>query len=98
MKKWIWIPILIILFILLSCQKKNTEEQFPIAQEVENKILSAMDVLKEGDADKGAELLLDAILLTKPSAHMPEGFENKIISAKNQFQGGDIDKGVELIS
>lgn len=108
MKKWLWIPILIVLIILLSCQKKqepvsvekpeDTEKIYPVAQEVDNKISSAVTNLAEGKVAEGAQLLLDAVLLTKPSEHMPEGFEEKILMAKDQFQSGDMGNALESIS
>lgn len=98
MKKWIWMPILILLIILLSCQKQNKEEPFPIAQEVENKILSSLDQFKEGKVAEGAGSLMEAVLLTEPSEYMPEGFENKILAAKDLFLEGNIFNGIELVS
>jgi hypothetical protein len=110
MKKWMWIAILALLVILFSCQKQNKEELaslekaqkkeeiFPVAQEVENKILSAISNFEKGKASEGADLLLDAILLTKPGEYMPEGFENKILSAKERFQQGNYGKAGVLIS
>ncbi len=110
MKKWMWITILVLLIILLSCKKQNRgeltslekaqkkEEIFQVAQEVDNKILSALGNFEKGKASEGADSLLEAILLTKPSEYMPEGFENKILSAKEQFQHGNYGKAGELIS
>jgi len=98
MKKWIWIPILILLIILLSCQKQNKEQPFPIAQEVENKILSAIDQLEKGRVAGGAELLLEAVLLTKPDSDWQDEFKSKIVAAKDQFKNENYDKGVELVS
>ena len=110
MKKWIWIAILVLLAILFSCQKQNKEELasldkmqkkeeiYPVAQEVENKILSAIGNVEKGKSSEGAISLLEAILLTKPGEYMTEGFENKILSAKEQFQQGNYGKAGELIS
>ena len=110
MKKWIWISIFILLIFLLFCQKQTREERASlekpkepekissVAQEVENKTSSAISSLTEGKVDEGANLLLDAILLTRPSGSWPENFENSILEAKKQFQEGNIQKGVGLIS
>jgi hypothetical protein len=110
MKKWMWISIFILIIFLLFCQKQTREEQASlekpqgaekissIAQEVENKTSSAISSLAEGKVDEGANLLLDAILLTRPSGSWPDNFENSILTAKEQFQEGKIQKGVELIS
>jgi len=110
MKKWMWIAILVLLIILLSCKKQNKEELasldktqkkeeiFSVAQEFENKILSAIGNFEKGRASEGADLLLEAILLTKPSEYMPVGFENNILSAKEQFQHGNYGKAGELIT
>jgi len=110
MKKWIVIAILILIIILLSCQKqsieeptalekvKEREESYPIAEKIRTNLLTALDQLEKGNFDKGALLLLDAILLTSPSENMPEGFENKIFAAKDQFQQRNYKEAVELIS
>jgi hypothetical protein len=110
MKKWIWISIFILLFFLLFCQKQTKEEPASlekprepekissIAEEVENKTSSAISSLTEGKVDEGANLLLDAVLLTRPSGSWPDNFENSILEAKEQFQEGNIQKGVELVA
>jgi len=110
MKKLVWIPILILLIVIfLACQKQNNEqleslektqdeEVFPVAQEVEKKLLSAMDQLANGRVAEGAGLLLDVVLLTKPGEYMPEEFENRILSAKSQFLSGNYKNAVELVS
>jgi len=100
MKTWIWIAVLILVIILFSCQKqtesakggKPLEEDkiFHVAQEVEGKILSALTNLEQGKAVEGAQLLLDAVLLTKPGEYLPEGFEYKILMAKDQFRLGNM--------
>jgi len=110
MKKWIWISIFILLIFLLFCQKQTREERASlekpqdtekiasIAQEVETKTSLAISNFAEGKVDEGANLLLDAILLTRPSGSWPDNFENSILTAKKQFQEGNIQKGVGLIS
>ncbi|GAJ00935.1 unnamed protein product, partial [marine sediment metagenome] len=98
MKKWMLIAILILIIILLSCQKQNTEEpavlekakgkeeSYPIAAEIGSNLLTALDQLDRGSVDKGAALLLDAVLLTRPNENMPQEFENKILASKFKFQ------------
>jgi hypothetical protein len=110
MKKWIVIAILILIIILLSCKKQNIEEpavleqakekeeSYPIAEKIRTNLLTALDQLETGNIDKGALLLLDAVLLTSPSENMPEGFENKIIASKDQFQQRNYTEAVELIT
>jgi hypothetical protein len=108
MKNWFWIAVLILVIILFSCQKKQEpvrvekaqeeEKIFPVAQEVGNNISSAVANLEEGKVIEGAQLLLDAILLTKPHEYMPEGFEEKILMAKDQFQSGNMDDALGSIS
>lgn len=105
-----WISIFILIIFLLFCQKQTREGQVnsekpqseekisSIAKEVENKTSSAISNLAEGKVDEGANLLLDAILLTRPRGSWPGNFENSILTAKEQFQEGKIQKGVELIS
>ena len=108
MKKWIWIAVLILILILFSCQKtqepvggekaEDTEKIYPVALEIENKISSAVNNIAEGEVIEGAQLLLDAVLLTQPGEYMPEGFEEKILMAREQFQSGNIGNALESIS
>ncbi|TET19571.1 MAG: hypothetical protein E3J76_06580 [Candidatus Aminicenantes bacterium] len=110
MKKWILIAILILIIILLSCQKQNIEEpavlekakereeSYPIAEKIRTNLLTALDQLEKGNIDKGTELLLDAVLLTSPSENMPEGFENKIFASTDQFQQKNYTEAVELVT
>ena len=110
MKKWIWIPIIILLIILLSCQKQNKQEPeasekaqkeeniAPVGETVRENLLTAMEELKAGKAGQGAQLLLETVLLVKPKENFPKGFENKIFRAKEQFQSGGFNKGAEFIS
>jgi hypothetical protein len=110
MKKLILIPVFILIIMLLFCQKQNKEELVslekaqekeriaPIAKEVENRISSAINNLEKGNVTEAANLLLEAILLTKPSEYLPDDFEEIILAAKEQFQAGNIHKGVELVS
>jgi hypothetical protein len=99
-----------VFIIMVSCQSQNKdvsgalentqqkEEVFAVAERINANILSAMDELKNGKVAEGAELLLEAVLLTKPEEFMVEGFEEKISSARHQFQDRNITKGVELVS
>jgi len=110
MKKWMLITILILSIVLLSCQKQAKEgstglenaqerdESNPIAEIIRNNLLTAIDQLEKGNVEKGAELILDAIILAKPSGDMPEGFESKILSAKDKFQHKNYAEGVDFIS
>lgn len=110
MKKLILIPVFILIIMLLSCQKQNKEELVslekaqekeriaPIAQEVDNRISSAIDNIAKGNITEGANLLLEVVLLTKPSEYMPGNFEETVLAAMEKFQEGNIHKGVELVS
>ena len=112
MKKWLIIPILILLFIIFACKKpgeqaemraaktdKQIQEKIaPIAQEVANNLDSALKAFQAGNAAEGAARLLDAVLLVKPRETWPEGFENAISQAKEKFQAGQFSAGVGLVS
>jgi hypothetical protein len=110
MKKLIWIPVIILLVFLFSCQKKDKAAEMttevverpeivaPIAQEVKNILDGAMESFAEGNISLGAESLLKAVLIVKPKEDQPAGFEEKIKSAKEYFRSGDIGKGVESVS
>jgi len=62
--------------ILFSCQKKqepvnvekpeDREKIYPVAQEVDNKILTAREQFKEGKVDEGVVLILESLLLFGP--------------------------------
>lgn len=110
MKKENWILVFIVIIIMISCQGQNKdvsgaledtqqkEEVYAVAERINANILSAMDELKKGNVTEGADLLLEAVLLTKPEEYMVEGFEKKISSAKHQFQNRNIREGVKLVS
>jgi len=105
MKKWLWIPILVLLVFLFCCQKQDTvaqtdisgesnEKAAPIAQTIANNLDSAVLNLEEGQVSEGAGLILDSILMVKPSDQWPEGFADHIASAKGNFKGGDMSDAV----
>jgi outer membrane biosynthesis protein TonB len=96
MKKWLWIPILVVVLILLSCQKK--EKILSIDQELHDMLHAAMDSMEAGNASGGASLLIDAVLLTRPQEEMPEMFKEMLLSAKNHFLRDDFSEGGELVS
>lgn len=110
MKKGIWISIFMGIIIMVSCQQQNRDvsgalentqqkdEVYAVAERINANIFSAMDELKNGNVAESAELLLEAVLLTKPEEYMVEGFEKKISSARHQFQDRNITEGVELVS
>lgn len=110
MKKGIWILVFVAIIIIVSCQRQNKnvsgslentqqkEEVSAVAEIISANILSAMDELKNGKVAEGADLLLEAVLLTKPEEYMVEGFEKKISSARHQFQDRNIAEGVKLVS
>ena len=90
MKKWLWIALLVVLLIILSCKKEKME--------MEDMLHSAMDNLAAGKASEGANLLIDAVLLTRPQVEMPDDFKEKLLSAKNHFQSQEFSKGSGLVS
>ena len=101
MKKWLWIPILVILFFLFCCQNQNKDEQAgvaaesggeaiaSVAQAIANNLDSAVENLETGQVGEGAGLLLDSVLLVKPRDQWPEGFADFIASAKENFTAGN---------
>lgn len=100
MKKWLWVPILVILFFLYCCQQQEKAEQAgvetesggeavaAIAQTIQNNLDSAVESLEQGQIAKGAGLLLDSVLLVRPQDQWPEGFADNIASAKEHFTAG----------
>jgi hypothetical protein len=106
MKKWLWVPILVLLFFLFCCQKQDEVEQIDvpeegsggkmaaIAQTIANNLDSAVKNLEKGRVSEGAGLLLDSVLLVKPRDQWPEGFEDHIASAKANFKVGNLNDAV----
>jgi len=110
MKKWPWIPILIIMLIIFCCQKQETVEQAEtetenaaegipaIAQKVAAYLDLAVENLAEGRISDGAGLLLDTVLLVKPREQWPEGFVEHISAAKEHFASDNFADGVGNVS
>ncbi len=111
MKNWAWILILISAVVISSCERqkqslpasdkplaKTSEEIYPLAQDVDSKIAAGLDHFQKGSVAEGAGLLLDVILLVKPSGDWPEGFRQTIVAAKEQFLSGDLGNGVKSVS
>jgi hypothetical protein len=110
MKKWVWLPILVLLLFLFCCQKQEEAEQTevktvsekegvtPIAQTIRNKLDFAVDNLEKGQVSEGAELLLDSVLLVKPLDSWPEGFAEGLSSAKEGFAAGNYSEAVGLVT
>ena len=90
MKKWLWIPILVILFFLLCCQGNDKAEQTEmagesnggeiaaIAQTIANNLDLAAENLEKGQIGEGTGLLLESVLLVKPHDQWPEGFVDSL--------------------
>jgi hypothetical protein len=110
MKKWLLIPILVILIFLFCCQKQKEVEQAElrtesgiaepaaIAQTIGKNLDLAVENLEKGQLGEGASLLLDSVLLVKPQDRWPEGFVGNISAAKDQFTEGNISAAVGSIS
>ena len=112
MKKWLIIPILILLFIIFACEKQVEQAEMraakpdeqrqaqiaPIAQQVANNLDSALKSFQAGNAADGAAKLLDTVLLVNPRESWPEGFENAISTAREKFQAGQFSAGVGFVS
>jgi hypothetical protein len=110
MKKWLWVPILVILFFLFCCQKKEKTEQMEIALEGEGEHISAIaetvgnnldlaiEDLEKGQFGAGTGKLLDSVLLVKPQSQWPEGFVSNISTAKEFFETGNFSDAVEYVS
>lgn len=110
MKKWLWIPILVILLFMFCCQKQDKAEQTgvatesggekvaAIAQTIENNLDLAVENLEKGQVGDGAGLLLDSVLLVKPHGQWPEGFADNISTAKEHFAAGNFLDAVGSVS
>lgn len=110
MKKWLWIPILVILLFMFCCQKQDKakqtgvatesggEEVAAIAQTIENNLDLAVENLEKGQVGDGAGLLLDSVLLVKPHGQWPEGFADNISTAKEHFAAGNFLDAVGSVS
>ncbi len=110
MKKWLWIPILVILFFLYCCQKQEKVDQSDMASGSEgektaaialtigNNLDLAEENLVKGQVSEGAGLLLDSVLLAKPREQWPKGFVANVSSAKEQFAAGNVSGAVENVT
>lgn len=110
MKKWLWVPILVILIFLFCCKKQGKAEQTDpgtesgvagigaIAQTIENNLDLAVENLEKGQVGAGTGLLLDSVLLVKPQDQWPEGFVGNVSSAKDQFAAGNFPDAVGYVS
>jgi hypothetical protein len=106
MKKWLWVPILVILIFLFCCQKQEKAEQTDlgtesevagiaaIAQTIASNLDLAVENLEKGQLGEGTGLLLDSVLLVKSQDKWPEGFVEYISSAKEQFEVGNFQDAV----
>lgn len=110
MKKWLWVPILVILLFLFCCQKQDRAEQTvvetesggegiaAIAQTVETNLDMAIENLERGQLSEGIGILLDSVLLVKPLDQWPEGFVGNVSTAKEHFAGGNFPDAVGYVS
>ena len=110
MKKWLWVPILVILIFLFCCKKQDRAEQIvdetesggegitPIAQTIGNNLDMAIENLEKGQLSEGADILLDSVLLVKPLDQWPEGFVGNVSSAKEHFTRGNFSDAVGYVS
>jgi len=110
MKKWLLIPILMILIFLFCCQKQEKAEQTDlgtesgvagpaaIAQTIGKNLDLAVENLEKGQLGEGTGLLLDSVLMVKPQDQWPEGFVGNVSSAKDQFAEGNFHDAVGSVS
>jgi hypothetical protein len=110
MKKWLWVPILVILLFLFCCQKKDREEQAvveaesgseriaAIAQTIGNNLDMAIENLEKGQLGEGTGILLDSVLQVRPLDQWPEGFVGNVSSAKEHFAEGNFPDAVGYVS
>ncbi len=96
MKKILWIPLIVIIFILFACQKKE-ESIAPVAQQVAQKLDSAVSQLSQGEIASGIESLLDTIILTNPKGFISGDFDLKIQEAKSEIQKTNMVGALDLI-
>jgi len=97
MKKLLWIPLMVIIFILFACQQKE-ESIAPIAQKVAQKLDGAVSQLSQGEITAGIESLLDAIILTNPRGYISDDFDAKIQEAQSEIRKKNMDGTLDLIS
>lgn len=110
MKKWLWIPILVILFFLYCCQRQEKADRRDVAPEgkgekkaaialtIGDNLNLAEEKMEKGEVSDGAVLLLDSVLLAKPREQWPEGFLESISSAKERFAEGDFSGAVARVT
>ena len=97
MKKWIWIPLLMVLILLQSTMGQSQEKIPPVAQQIAEKIQMAIQSYKVDKVVEGATLLCDIILMTRPYTSWPQGFLEAIDFARGSFQETNFSEGVGSI-
>lgn len=80
----VWL-VLVVVVCFLGCSTKEDDIP-PIAEKVDEMLTQAQQSFEMGDAGGGAVLMLDALLLLKPSPDWPDGFTSALDQAKTQFQ------------
>ncbi len=96
MKTILWIPLIVIIFILFACQQKE-ESMTPVAQQAGQKLDAAVSQLSQGEIAFGMESLLDAIILTNPKRYISDDFDEKIQEAKSEIIKKNMDSALDLI-
>jgi len=96
MKAILWIPLLVIIFVLFACQQKE-ESIVPISQLVGQRLEASISQLSQGEITLGIETLLDAIILTNPKGYVSDDFEKKIQEAKSEIQKTNMDGALEAV-
>ena len=68
-----------------------------IAGAIDTKLTESLDFFKEGKVSKGAGMLLDVVLLTRPRSSWPDGFVQHLNLARDHFNRGSYTEGVSYI-
>lgn len=85
MRKVLLILMLLFLIILVPAGAKTFPESK--AKEINTKITTALEHIKNDEVASGFQIMLDAVLLTMPYTNLPKGIEHKILNAKIHFTG-----------
>ena len=75
-------------------QARVLQDVPPIAQQIADKIQTAIRNYKEDRVPEGATLLCDVVLMTRPRTSWPEGFAGAVDSARDSFQKAALSEGV----
>lgn len=97
MRKWNLVFLTAGLILTSWAQARIGQDVPPVAQQVAEKIQTAIQNYKDGKIPEGAASLCDVVLKTRPASSWPGGFEAAMGSARGMFLKGQFSEGVGFV-